>query len=176
MSHVVCHMLYVTCCMSHVVCDMLYVVCCMLYHVSCMLYVVSCILYVVCCVCCVYSMLYMVCLLCISLLSINSIRIMKHRYYRLIDEVKKRVATGQLKDAIKLYENNPDPFTATFLIGHAHKELKDLSLALGIYHVLRTSPTTKPDSFVFSSLVFACQKLGQPSHITSLWSDIIHQK
>lgn len=101
---------------------------------------------------------------------------MKHRYYRLVDEVKKKVANGQLKEAIKLYEGNPDPFTATFLIGHAHKELMDLPLAFGIYHVVRSSQTTKPDNFVYSSLVYACQKLGQHSHISSIWNDIVQLK
>jgi hypothetical protein len=100
---------------------------------------------------------------------------MKRGYFRITEEVKNRVAQGQLKDAIKLYEKNPDPFTATFLISHTYKQLNDLPLAFGIYHTLKSSPS-KPDNFVFNSLVRECQKLGQSSHIISLWNDITHQK
>jgi pentatricopeptide repeat protein len=100
---------------------------------------------------------------------------MKRNYYRITEEVKKRVAQGKLKDAIKLYEMHPDPFSATFLISHAYKQLRDLSLAFEIYHTLQSS-SSKPDNFVYNSLIRACQELGQTSHITSLWKDMQQQK
>lgn len=101
---------------------------------------------------------------------------MKHRYYKLIDEVKKKVATGNFEEAIHIFKNNPDPISATFLISHAHKNLKNFKLAFGVYSVLIASPHAKLDSFVFSSVVNACHKLGQLSHIPSVWNDILHLK
>jgi hypothetical protein len=92
------------------------------------------------------------------------------------DQIKKRVAQGQFKDAITLYNKKPDPFSASFLISHASKELNDLPLAFGIYNTLKSSPKAKPDIYVFEALARACQKFGHHSHMASLWNDINHYK
>jgi hypothetical protein len=89
--------------------------------------------------------------------------------------VKRLIANGQIQEAVKLYEVKPDPFSATFLISHASKNVRDLSLCLSVYNTLKK--TDKPDSFVFSALVHAYQHLGgEGSHIGSIWSDMLQYK
>lgn len=85
--------------------------------------------------------------------------------------IQQRLSQGLHESAFKLYERDPDPVSATALIGHAYKDLKDISLVQKVYNLLKASPTL-PDNIVYSSVSRACQALGDASHITSLWNDI----
>lgn len=102
----------------------------------------------------------------------------RHQYYPLFNKIKKLVAAGHLTQAVELYSINPDCFSATFLINHAHLQCGNLSLALSIYSIIKSSASKvqQIDGFVVSSLVYACQKLGNISHIPSLWKDVTYLK
>lgn len=104
----------------------------------------------------------------------------KHVTY---DDVKRLIASGQTKEALKKYEQEPDPYTATLLVSHTYKTQKDLSLCFCVYDILKKVDQAKPDryvpaniclfylhisSFFFSTLIHACQTLGGSSHISSV--------
>lgn len=89
---------------------------------------------------------------------------------------QKSLSQGNVDEALKLFQGRPDPYTAHSLINYAYKEQHDISLAFKAYHILKSSAPAKLNSHVFGSLTQACQKLGEPNHIGTIWKEITHYR
>lgn len=90
--------------------------------------------------------------------------------------VQRLLLVGKAGDAVKLYESNPDPYSATSLISHTYRNLNNLSLCFSIYKTLKQTQGIQPDNFVYTALLNACQKLGGGCHIPFLWKDILQYR
>lgn len=91
--------------------------------------------------------------------------------------MKQLLNKNQWSGALKSFEKQPyNHLSATSLISHVNKSLSNLSLALSVYETFKASPQSKPNSFMFTALVYAYQNHGGPSQIASLWHDILHYR